>query len=1073
MRFHLAISLLATVLCAQFVVAQSTTLSALTTNNTAACSAVGAPGYCQAGFTGMSDPTSGAYNPAPANVSTVDVHTLMYSGATTGMLAFYLPWFCMTSGSTVTGTGTLCSQHIQVGYTSNNSATVNGQLNDMVQRGFNGLVVDYYGTNQTIAPGFDATSQKIRDNLTGRCSGQSCPLYFALMEDDGAFKFNTCPYNGNGTDETQCIISAVEGDLDYMNTTYFGSSAYLRVDDTTHLISPNGRPVVLFFICEECFTNPAPNWTTIWTQIRAHTNGYGSAAPFLYLIFRNAGGFTHTQTNGGFAWVNWFGGIADDPYGLLYLDNFYQTAESSLDSNPQLTTFGGGWKGYDETNAPFNTNNPPRVSLQQCGNTWLQTFQQAASSGFGVSQQLPFAGAVTWNDYEEGTEIETGIDNCLALSGSVSGTVLSWNLNFSSSSGSESTIHNYVLYDSSDGQNLTQLATFPQGTHSVDLKTFTLQPGVHQLYVQAVGQPSILNHVSNEITYTIAPLTIATASLPNGTQNVPYNATLTASGGIPAYTWSIVSGSLPSGLTLNAATGAISGNPVASGTSSFTAMVRDSNSQSASKILSITINANSVAIGLAQANAVVGSGVASLSVPFGAANTTGNLIIAFVRMSTTTQTVSVTDSVGNVYADAVSQAQSSDGHQVYVFFAKNIKGGANTVTATFSSTNNHPWLAAYEYSGLSTTNPLDQTAHAQGSSAVLSTGATGSTASASELVFAATGLPSSYTGTTSVGTGYTLLQQNTSTSRAANEALLATATGSFTGTFSLSSSANWSAVVATFATPSALRVTTTSLPGGTQNAAYTATLAATGGSGAYTWSIISGSLPAGLTLNVSTGVISGTPTGAGTSNFTVQVKDANNSTATQSLSITISAPALSITTTSLPNGTQNAAYTATLAATGGSGAYTWSIFSGSLPAGLTLNVGTGLISGTPTGAGTSNFTVQVKDANSSTASQPLSITINSASGGIALLQSSSTQGTGVSFVSQAFSANNTAGNLIIAFVRMSTTTQTISVSDTAGNVYADAVDQMQTADGHQTHIFYARQDQGRGQHGDSDLLRHE
>ncbi|MCJ7515404.1 MAG: putative Ig domain-containing protein, partial [Dehalococcoidia bacterium] len=87
---------------------------------------------------------------------------------------------------------------------------------------------------------------------------------------------------------------------------------------------------------------------------------------------------------------------------------------------------------------------------------------------------------------------------------------------------------------------------------------------------------------------------------------------------------------------------------------------------------------------------------------------------------------------------------------------------------------------------------------------------------------------------------------------------------------------------------------------------------------------------------------------------------------------------LNITTTSLPNGTVNVPYSQTLQASGGSGSYTWSIISGSLPVGLSLTQSSGLIAGTPTTAATSNFTVQVNDG-STTASKPLSITINSAS----------------------------------------------------------------------------------------------
>src|SRR4029077_4901835 len=141
----------------------------------------------------------------------------------------------------------------------------------------------------------------------------------------------------------------------------------------------------------------------------------------------------------------------------------------------------------------------------------------------------------------------------------------------------------------------------------------------------------------------------------------------------------------------------------------------------------------------------------------------------------------------------------------------------------------------------------------------------------------------------------------------------------------------------------------------------------------YTWSITSGTLPTGLSLVSSTGVISGTPTGIGTSNFTVQVTDANSLASAQPLSLTVVAP-LTVTTTSLPNGTQSAAYSTTLAATGGTTPYTWSVSVGALPAGLALASSTGVISGTPTGTGTTNFTVKVTDANSKTATMALNLT---------------------------------------------------------------------------------------------------
>ncbi|HYM75013.1 MAG TPA: FG-GAP-like repeat-containing protein [Candidatus Dormibacteraeota bacterium] len=169
-----------------------------------------------------------------------------------------------------------------------------------------------------------------------------------------------------------------------------------------------------------------------------------------------------------------------------------------------------------------------------------------------------------------------------------------------------------------------------------------------------------------------------------------------------------------------------------------------------------------------------------------------------------------------------------------------------------------------------------------------------------------------------------------------------------------------------------LVVTTTSLPGGTVGVAYSQALAATGGTTPYTWSVSSGSLPAGLSLTAA-GVISGTPTTAGTANFTVKVTDSKGLTATKPLSIVI-VNQLAITTTSLPGGTVGVAYSQTLTATGGTTPYTWSTSSGSLPAGLSLTAA-GVISGTPTTAGTSNFTAKVTDANGLTATKPFSIVI--------------------------------------------------------------------------------------------------
>ena len=182
--------------------------------------------------------------------------------------------------------------------------------------------------------------------------------------------------------------------------------------------------------------------------------------------------------------------------------------------------------------------------------------------------------------------------------------------------------------------------------------------------------------------------------------------------------------------------------------------------------------------------------------------------------------------------------------------------------------------------------------------------------------------------------------------------------------------------------PADLIVTTSSLPNGTTGQSYSAMVGATGGLAPYSWSVITGSLPSGLALNAATGGITGTPTTQGTSSFTMQVTDGQvpSDTATRALSITVlpvSYPPLAITTTSLPNAKRNKNYSRTLVATGGLTPYTWSVVQGGLPAGLTLNASTGVISGKATAIGTYTFTAQVRDSQDApvTDTQGLSITV--------------------------------------------------------------------------------------------------
>jgi hypothetical protein len=200
---------------------------------------------------------------------------------------------------------------------------------------------------------------------------------------------------------------------------------------------------------------------------------------------------------------------------------------------------------------------------------------------------------VTWNDYEEGTEIETGIDNCVSVSASVSGSTLNWSI-----TGNENTLDHYSVFISNDGQNLMSLGDFPTSTHSLDLSSYGFPSGTYSLYVKTIGKPSILNHLSAAASYTSG----------GGGQPQPPAARLTVSPGSGTFpitvTASTSASTDPQGSaltsTINFGDGARAAGPTASHTYSnagnyaVTATVTDAlNLQSqATATVSVTASAN-------------------------------------------------------------------------------------------------------------------------------------------------------------------------------------------------------------------------------------------------------------------------------------------------------------------------------------------------------------------------------------------------------------------------------------------------------------------------------------------------
>ena len=378
-------------------------------------------------------------NLGASNISKVDIRKLLYPGSNTPVYVHFMGWF-----------GT--SSHIDVGYTSWDPAQVHRQVDDMLSRGITGAILDWYGPNKWTE---ESTAKYLKLEAEAR-NGQ---FWFALTEDKGALLSCAATL---GCDLTQQLIT----DLTYAYNNYEVSPAYLQV---------NGRSLVFFFDVDT-------DYPINWDQVVASVPGNPM------FVFRNSGGFAKPHSSGSFAWV----GFPDSStqWGQSYLDNFYSTSLNY----PTGNVIGTGYKGFNDTLASWGKN---RLVPQDCGQTWMAGLAEIGHY-YSSSSQLGSIQLVTWNDYEEGTALETGIDNCVTVAASTTGDALSWNI-----TGDESTIDHYTVFISSDGENLMALRDLPAGTHALDLSTYGFDPGSYVLYVKAIGQPFLKNQMSAAISYGI------------------------------------------------------------------------------------------------------------------------------------------------------------------------------------------------------------------------------------------------------------------------------------------------------------------------------------------------------------------------------------------------------------------------------------------------------------------------------------------------------------------------------------------------------------------------------------------
>ena len=516
----------------------------------------------------------------------------------------------------------------------------------------------------------------------------------------------------------------------------------------------------------------------------------------------------------------------------------------------------------------------------------------------------------------------------------------------------------------------------------------------------------------------VAGLAVATQSLPNGTVGIAYSQKLSASGGTPPYTWSAAAG-LPPGISV-AADGTVSGTPTSAGDFRFTVTVTDKNNTTASQSFTVSIVAGlAVAtqslpngtVGVAYSQKLLASGgtppytwSAGAGLPpgisVGADGTVSGTPASagdFRFTVTVTDTNTATASQGflvTIGAAVAIATQTLPNGTVGVAYLQTLSATGGTAPYAWSGTGFPPGI------GLSSSGTLSGTPTTTGTFnfTINVSDKNGGTASQnySSTIGAALGITTQSLPNGTVGTAYS--QQLTAQGgqpplgwavaagslppgiTLASDSGLLSGAPSAAGTFPItirvtdSSGATSTKDLSIRVVSNVAIITVTALPPPTTGASYTQKLDASGGTPPCTWSIAGGSLPAGMTLDGSTGTLSGAPSASGSFSFTVRVTDSGGQTATKDFTLAVSA-ALTITTSPvLPGGSVGFNYSQTLLAAGGRAPYTWSITSGATPAGISLNASTGVVAGVPTASGDFHFTATVTDGASVTASKDFSLT---------------------------------------------------------------------------------------------------
>jgi large repetitive protein len=450
------------------------------------------------------------------------------------------------------------------------------------------------------------------------------------------------------------------------------------------------------------------------------------------------------------------------------------------------------------------------------------------------------------------------------------------------------------------------------------------------------------------------PITLSPPTLPNATATVAYSQTITASGGTAPYTYAVTAGSLPAGLGLNSSTGLLSGTPTATGSFPFTITATDATGGAGSlgcsgnQPYTLTIGCPAITL-------------SPLSLPNGTVSTAYSQQIT-ASGGTAPYTYAVTSGslppglVLNASTGLLSGTPTTAGTFPFTVTATDTTGGVGVLGCTGSQ--------AYSLVVGCATVALSPPSLPNGTTAVFYS-----------QPIAASGGAAPYTYTVTAGTLPPGLSLNASTGVLSGSP---TGTGTFPFTITATDArgCTGSQPYTVVISCPVIALSPSSLPSGTLSASYSQTISASGGASPYTYAVTGGSLPAGFSLNGSTGLLSGAPVATGSFPFTVTATDASGCSVSLAYTLVLTCPTITVSPPSLPNGSVSVAYGQTVSASGGTAPYTFSVTAGVLPAGLSLNGSTGVLSGMPTAAGSFPFTLTATDAHGCSGARAFTLAVN-------------------------------------------------------------------------------------------------